>query len=102
MSDAHLAGYLSVVSYAAMNAILYALPVFVQTDVETNQRGLSTWFLMEGVNRTSYLDVHLVTMTTIPEVPAVGYILHRTELDTCFHQEYESYVFSNGLVRNRW
>lgn len=83
------------ISYLAMNTILYPVTLFVQTDTTED---ILPSFNIDAMNTTSSIDVHIVSMTTLPEVPAVGFILHRIELDTCFHQEYEQYSFSDGMV----
>lgn len=95
--DSHLAGYLSMVSYLSMNAILYPLTLFVRRDVETKENDLSPTYSINTANTS--VDIHIVSMTTMPETFSIGFVLHRVELDTCVHQEYDRYIFSDGTVR---
>lgn len=81
-----------------MNTILYPLMLFAETDDELESEDLRSSFTMEQLSRTSEIDIHLVSGTSIPETSSVGLVLHRTELDTCFQQEYEHYPLSDGLV----
>lgn len=97
-SSSYPAGHLSVISYLAMNAILYPLMLFSKTDEEPVSENLRTSFTMDELARNSAIDVHLVSGTSIPETSSVGLVLHKTELDTCFQQEYEHYPLSDGLV----
>lgn len=84
-----------------MTTILYPLTLFVRSDdVESNQNGLATTYSFRGLQDTTNVDIHIVTMTTMPESQAVGVVLHRTDLDTCFYQEYKNYPLNNGWVRH--
>ncbi|XP_065216623.1 alpha-mannosidase 2-like isoform X1 [Planococcus citri] len=94
--ESHLAGYLSVISYLSMNAILYPLTLFVRSDIETKDNDLLTTYSISTLNTS--VDVHIVSMTTLPETSGVGLVLHRAELDTCVHQEYEHYILGDGMV----
>ncbi|KAK7571097.1 hypothetical protein V9T40_014701 [Parthenolecanium corni] len=96
--NSYPAGHLSVISYLTMNTILYPLMLFAETDDELESEDLRSSFTMEQLSRTSEIDIHLVSGTSIPETSSVGLVLHRTELDTCFQQEYEHYPLSDGLV----
>lgn len=72
--------------------------LFSKTDQEPVFENLRTSFTMDELSRTSEIDVHLVSGTSIPETSSVGLVLHKTELDTCFQQEYKHYPLSDGLV----
>lgn len=87
------------ISYLAMNSVLYPLMLFIQTDEKTNQNKLYDSYYVPEIINSSNIDVHLVSMVTIPESVAVGFVLHKTDLDTCFFEEYENYSFNNGLVK---
>lgn len=103
------------ISYRASNTILYPLMLFVRrsrtgaghndqhvslddVDVDVDKGTLRTSFEMNESTNTASVDVHLVTMTSIPESTSIGIILHRTDLDSCFVFDHRDYPLSEAAV----
>lgn len=97
MSENHFGGFLSVASHMALNDILYPSILLVDSG-NFNQEDLEPRYSLPSVDRLDYVNLHLVSLTTLPDVPAAGLVLHNIELDKCFPTDYKFNINNDGLV----